>query len=100
MVDTECGNTIVASQAGLVALRAAGKTTPVAAGSSESAGQAAPGTRCTRLTRADTFGKLSGGALAALLLAAGGAIAGAIWAASRNNEFNFGGNPIVISPSR
>ena len=100
MVDIECGNTIVASQAGLVELRAAGKTTPVAAGSSESAGVPQPGTRCTRLTRADTFGKLSGGALAALLLAAGGAIAGAIWAASRNNNFNFGGNPIVISPSR
>ena len=100
MVDVECGNTIVASQAGLVQLKTSTKTTPVAAGSSESAGQAAPGTRCTRLTRPDTFGHLSGGALAALLLAAGGAVGAAIWASSRNNDFNFGGNPIVISPSR
>ena len=100
MVDVECGNMIVASQAGIVELRAAGKTTPVAAGTSESAGTPQPGTRCTRLTKGDTFGKLSGGALAALLLAAGGAVAGAIWASSHNNDFTFGGNPIVISPSR
>jgi hypothetical protein len=43
---------------------------------------------------------LSGGALAALLLAAGGAIAAAIIAATQDNDFNFGGTPIVISPSR
>jgi len=71
MVDVECGNMIVASQGGLVDLRTAGKTKAVAAGTSESAGTPQPGTRCTRLTKADSFGSLSGGALAALLLAAG-----------------------------
>jgi ferric-dicitrate binding protein FerR (iron transport regulator) len=100
MVDVECGNMIVASQAGLVELRAAGKTKAVAAGTSESAGTPQPGTRCTRLTRPDTFGSISGGALAALLLAAGGAIAAAIIAASHDNDLNFGGNVTVVSPTK
>jgi ferric-dicitrate binding protein FerR (iron transport regulator) len=100
MVDVECGNTIVASQAGLVELRAAGKTKAVAAGTSESAGTPQPGTRCTRLTRPDTFGSISGGALAALLLAAGGAIAAAIIAASHDNDLTFGGNVTVVSPTK
>src|SRR5258707_10420082 len=74
MVDVECGNMIVASQGGLVELRSAGKMKAVAAGTSESAGTPQPGTRCTRLTKTESFGHLSGGALAALLLAAGGAV--------------------------
>jgi hypothetical protein len=100
MVDVECGNMIVASQAGLVELRAGGKAKQVAAGTSESAGTPQPGTRCTRLTRPDTLGGLSGGALAALLLAAGGAVAAAIIATTHDNDFNFGGTSVVISPSR
>jgi hypothetical protein len=100
MVDVECGNMIVASQAGLVDLRAGGKTKPVAAGTSESAGTPQPGTRCTRLTRPDTLGGLSGGALAALLLAAGGAVAAAIIATTHNNDLNFGGSVVVISPTK
>jgi len=100
MVDVECGNMIVASQGGLVELRAAGKAKAVAAGTSESAGTPQPGTRCTRLTRPDTFGSLSGGALAALLLAAGGAIAAAFLAASHDNDLNFGGSVTVVSPTK
>ena len=100
MVDVECGNMIVASQAGLVELRAAGKTKAVAAGTSESAGTPQPGTRCTRLTKPDNFGHLSGGALAALLLAAGGAVAAAIIAATHNNDLNFGGSITVVSPTK
>jgi hypothetical protein len=100
MVDVECGNMIVASQAGLVELRAAGKTKAVAAGASESAGTPQPGTRCTRLTKPDNFGHLSGGALAALLLAAGGAVAAAIIAATHNNDLNFGGSITVVSPTK
>ena len=100
MVDIECGNMIVASQGGLVELRAAGKSVPVAAGTSESAGTPQPGTRCTRLTKADSFGKLSGGALAALLLAAGGAVAAAILATTHNNDLNFGGSVTVVSPTK
>lgn len=100
-VDVECGNTIVATQAGLVQLNAGGGAKQIAAGNQETAGTAAPGTRCTRLTRPDSFGHLSGGALAALLLAAGGAVAAAILAGrSDNNDLNFGGTVTVVSPTR
>jgi hypothetical protein len=99
-VDTECGNTIVATQAGNVELRAGDKTTQIAAGSQDTAGQAAPGTRCTRL-RTEGMKGIGGGALAALLLAAGGAIAAAILAGrSENNDLNFGGSVTVVSPTK
>jgi hypothetical protein len=99
-VDTECGNTIVATQAGNVELRAGDKTTQIAAGSQDTAGQAAPGTRCTRL-RTEGMKGIGGGALAALLLAAGGAIAAAILAGrSENNDLNFGGTVTVVSPTK
>jgi len=99
-VDIECGNRIVASQGGLVELRAGGKTKPVAVGTSESAGDPQPGTRCTRLTRPDTFGHLSGGALAALLLAAGGAIAVALIAATNNNDIVNTSTVVEVSPTK
>jgi hypothetical protein len=99
-VDTECGNTIVATQVGRVELRAGSKVSQIAAGSQDTAGQAAPGTRCTRL-RTEGMRGLSGGGLAALLLAAGGAIAAAILAGkSENNDLNFGGSVVVISPTK
>ncbi len=97
-VDVECGNTIVSTQSGLVELRAGDNSKQVAAGSSADAGQAQPGTRCTRLETPDMEG-LSGGALAALLLAAGGAVAAAI-IASGDDDFTFGDTPVVISPAR
>jgi ferric-dicitrate binding protein FerR (iron transport regulator) len=100
MVDVECGNTIVASQSGQVQLRTSEKTTPIAAGSQDTAGMAQPGTRCTRLTKDTSFGSLSGGALAALILAAGGAVGAAILATTRNNDLNFGGGINVISPTK
>jgi hypothetical protein len=100
VVDVECGNTLVATQAGRVELRGGNTVKQIAAGSQDTAGTAQPGSRCTRLTRSSTFGSLSGGALAALLLGVGGAIAAALLASRNNNDFNFGGNPIVISPSR
>jgi len=100
MVDTECGNTVVASQAGQVELRAGGTAKAVAAGTSESAGTPQPGTRCTRLTRPDTFGKLSGTALAVIIAAAGGAVAAAIFASRHNDTLNFGGSVTVVSPTR
>jgi hypothetical protein len=99
MVDVECGNTVVSTQSGKVELRAGNSVKQIAAGSQDTAGQATPGTRCTRFQQPDMKG-IGGGALAALLLAAGGAIAAAIIAATQDNDFNFGGNPIVISPSR
>lgn len=100
-VNVECGNTEVATQSGRVELRAGSAVKQIAAGNQDTAGMAQPGSRCTRLTRSTSFGSLSGGALAALLLAAGGAIAAAIIAARDDSQdFNFAGNPIVISPSR
>jgi hypothetical protein len=101
-IDTECGNTIIATQSGNVALHAGDKVQQVAAGQDATAGQAAPGTRCTRLTRADTFGHISGGALAALIAAAGGAIIAVILAGrSNSNDLNFGGGSvIVVSPTK
>ena len=99
MVDIECGNTVVSTQSGRVELRAGNTVKQIAAGGQDTAGQATPGTRCTRFQQPAMHG-LSSGALAALLLAAGGAIAAAIIAATQNNDFNFGGNPIVISPAR
>ena len=99
-VDVECGNTIVASQSGMVELRGAGNAKAIAAGTSASAGEPQPGSRCTRLTVAQNFGRLHGGALAALLLAAGGAIAAAIYATTHNNSLNFGGSVTVISPTK
>ena len=99
-VNVECGNTEVSTQSGRVELRAGSNVQQVAAGSNASAGQAQPGSRCTRLTRATDFGHLSGGALAALLLAAGGAIAAAIIAATQDNDINVGGTAPVFSASR
>ena len=100
MVDVECGDTRVNAQAGLVELRAGGKTTTVAAGTTETAGTPQPGTRCTRLQKPPMPG-IGGGALAALLLAAGGAVAAAILAGrSENNDLEFGGSVTVISPTK
>ena len=99
LVDVECGNTQVSTQSGRVELRAGDTVKQIAAGSQDTAGQATPGTRCTRLQMPDMEG-LGGGALAALLLAAGGAVLAAILASRENDEFEFGGNPIVISPAR
>ncbi|MGH9901874.1 MAG: hypothetical protein ACRD68_08700, partial [Pyrinomonadaceae bacterium] len=84
---------------GRVDLRAGDAVKQIAAGSQDTAGQAAPGTRCTRLQQADMPG-IGGGALAALLLAAGGAIAAAIIAARDSDDFEFGGTPVIVSPSR
>jgi len=99
-IDTECGNTIVATQVGRVELRAGNNVKQIAAGSQDTAGQAAPGTRCTRLKTEGMKG-IGGGALAALLLAAGGAIAAAILAGrTENNDLNFGGSVVVISPTK
>lgn len=101
-VNVECGNTVVDTQTGRVELRAGNTTKQVAAGTQATAGQTAPGSRCSRLQQKTNFGALTGGALAALLLAAGGAIAAAIIAATRNanQELGTGGTTPVFSPAR
>lgn len=98
LVDVECGNTVVSTQSGQVELRAGSAVKQIAAGNQDMAGQAAPGTRCTRLTAPGMAG-IGGGALAALLAAAGGAVIAAILA-TRDDDFEAGDPPIVLSPSR
>ncbi|HLL76268.1 MAG TPA: hypothetical protein VK421_13535 [Pyrinomonadaceae bacterium] len=100
VVDVECGNTIVSTQAGRVELRSGSTVKQIAAGNQDTAGTAQPGSRCTRLTRDTDFGSLSGGSLALLLLGIGGAIAAAILATQDDDEFATGDDTIVISPSR
>lgn len=100
MVDVECGNTFVSTQNGRVEVRTGTETRQIAAGQDTMAGSMQPGVRCSRLEREGMRG-ISGGALAALLLAAGGAIAAAIYATTRGSDIEVGGgNPIVISPAR
>jgi hypothetical protein len=43
---------------------------------------------------------MSSGELAALLIAGAGAAALIFWAITHDNDLNFAGNPVVISPSR
>ena len=91
---TSRGNTVVSTEAGIAELRTGTATQQIAAGENGTAGTPNP------QTADDDDDDLSGGALAVLLLAAGGAIVAVIIAAHEDNEFNFGGNPVVISPSR
>jgi hypothetical protein len=92
-VSTHRGNTSVSTEAGLAELRAGAATQQIAAGENGTAGTPNPQTD-------DDDDDMSGGALAVLLLAVGGAVAGVLYAAFHDDEFNFGGNPVVISPSR
>jgi hypothetical protein len=84
-------NTAVSTIAGNVELRAGGTVKNIAAGESGTAGTPNP--------QADEDRGLSSGALAVLLIAAGGAVVAAILA-TREDEINFGGSVVVISPSR
>lgn len=94
-VTTNRGNTVVTTAIGLAELRSGATTQQIAAGASGTAGTPNPQT-----TDDDDDDDISGGALAVLLLAAGGAIVAIILASREDNELLFGGNPIVISPSR
>jgi len=93
------GITSLTTHSGVAQLRVGGGVKQVAAGESATAGTPQKTTGCGA-GPCPTMGGLSGGALAALLLAAGGAVAAAIIASNKGNTFEFGGNPIVISPSR
>jgi ferric-dicitrate binding protein FerR (iron transport regulator) len=93
-VDAKRGNTVVSTEAGLVELRAGGAVKQIAAGENATAGTPNP------QADKDDDDDLSGGALAALII--GVAVAGGVifWAITHDNDVNFGGNPIVISPAR
>lgn len=100
-VDVQCGNTRVETQSGLAVLRAGGNDQQVAAGKNASAGQATAQSQCKPTPPPATWGPISGGALAALLLAAGGAVATAVIVGIKNDtSFDTGGGTVVVSPNR
>ena len=90
---TESGNTTVATEAGLAELRSGATVTRIAAGESGVAGT-------PQAKSDDSDGKISGGALAALLLATGGAIAAIILVSRDKDDLRFGGTVIVVSPTK
>jgi hypothetical protein len=89
------GITSLTTHSGLALLRVGDSTKQVAAGESASAGTPNP-----KNDPGDDDDKMSSGELAALLLAGGAAAALIFYAAMHNNDLNFGGTAIVISPSR
>ncbi|HZJ44097.1 MAG TPA: hypothetical protein VFD63_10040, partial [Pyrinomonadaceae bacterium] len=91
-VSASRGRTSIATQAGVAQLRAGGSVKQIAAGESATAGTPKPAD--------DDDDGLSGGALAVLLLAVGGAVAGVLYAAFHNNDLNFGGSVTVVSPTK
>jgi len=91
-VSASRGRTHVATLAGVAQFKAGGAVKQVAAGESATAGTPNP--------QGDDDDGLSGGALAVLLLAVGGAVAGVLYAAFHNNDLNFGGSVTVVSPTK
>jgi ferric-dicitrate binding protein FerR (iron transport regulator) len=86
------GRTSIATESGLAQLRAGGSLKQIAAGESATAGAPTPDK--------DDEGGMSSGALAVLLLAVGGAVAAIIFATVHNNDLNFGGQVVVVSPTK
>jgi hypothetical protein len=91
-VTVEKGNTALSTQFGLAQLHVGSLVKQVAAGESAMAG--------TPTTEKDPPKKLSGGALAAFLAAVGAAAAAALYAAMHNNDLNFGGTVVDVSPQK
>lgn len=92
-VSASRGRTHVATLSGVAQFKAGGAVKQIAAGESATAGTPNPQTD-------DDDDGLSGGALAVLLLAIGGAVAGVLYAAFHNNDLNFGGSVTVVSPTK
>jgi hypothetical protein len=86
------GRTAISTVAGVAQLHTGNSVKQIAAGESAMAGTPTPQT--------DDDDDLSGGALAVLLLAVGGAVAGVLYAAFHNNDLNFGGSVTVVSPTK
>lgn len=88
------GRTSLATEAGLAEFRSGGTVKQVAAGESATAGVPNPqGDKGEE-------GGLSGGALAVLLLAVGGAVAAVLYATLHNNDINLNGSVVVVSPTK
>jgi len=92
-VSASRGRTSVATLSGVAQFKAGGSVKQIAAGESATAGVPKP-------QGDDDDDGLSGGALAVLLLAIGGAVAGVLYAAFHNNDLNFGGSVTVVSPTK
>jgi ferric-dicitrate binding protein FerR (iron transport regulator) len=92
-VSASRGRTSMATLSGIAQFKAGGAVKQVAAGESATAGVPNPQTD-------DDDDDLSGGALAVLLLAVGGAVAGILYATLHNNDLNFGGDIVVVSPTK
>lgn len=87
------GITSLTTHSGVAQLHVGGAVKQVAAGESATAGTPNP-------KAGDDSEGMSGGELAALLLLGAGAVAGILYAAMHNNDLNFGGTAVVISPSK
>ncbi len=105
-VEKECGHTHVDTTAGIVTLRADGQDKQVAAGTDALAGNLQQ-TGCRPCLRPIPGGSapapilgLGVGALAALLIGAGAAVAATVFLGNQGGEVNTGGNVIVVSPTR
>ena len=92
-VNASHGRTSMSTVSGLAQFRSGSTVKQVAAGESANAGMPRP-------QQSDDDDGLSGGALAVLLLAVGGAVAGVLYAAFHNNDLNFGGSVTVVSPTK
>lgn len=91
-VSASRGRTSISTESGLAELRAGGSVKQIAAGESATAGTPTPQDKGE--------GGLSGGALAVLLLAVGGAVAAVLYASLHNNDLNFDGSVTVVSPTK
>jgi hypothetical protein len=89
------GVTSLTTHSGVAELREGSSVKQVAAGES-----AVAGTPDAKTDPGDDDDKLSSGETAALLILGAGAIAGILWAAMHENDLNFGGTVVVISPSK
>jgi len=89
------GVTSLTTHSGIAQLHVGSAVKQVAAGESATAGTPNP-----KDDPGDDDDKMSGGELAALLLLGAGAVAGILYAAMHNNDLNFGGNAIVVSPAK
>jgi hypothetical protein len=87
------GVTSLTTHSGVAELRAGNTVKHVAAGESASAGTPKDGS-------GDDDDDLTSGETFALVALGAGAIAAIIWATIHNNDVNFGGNAIVISPAK
>lgn len=99
-----CTQTFVETSSGLVTLRSGTSDKQVAAGTDASVGNPAQ-TGCQPCLRPGggapvPVSGIGAGAIAALLIAAGGAVGAAVFFTKKDNDIDLGGGIVVISPNR